>query len=948
MAAPEGSAAHGPPATQGDPDLGALLGSLAAQAAALHELAACVVERHRELAAPAPGVERALPTVEASPACPDAAAGGPAGGPAGPSAPRPEEFLEADGPREEGSESGDEKPESDDEEGRDSGEEDAAAAGAPPNALEIHEVWKQRRRRGKQKASRGSLAAGRRNVSRVSLSADSRASLDGLARWRLARWAEDRFVVHPTSKKRLAWEFGGMVLVGYDLLTIPLITAYDLTDSGFLNLMAWVTAVFWSLDIVRTFFLGFHEGGRVQMAMAKIARRYLTTWLFVDLAMACVDWTILVAARIILNSEEGTDAGYMRLGRTLRFLRMARLLRLLKVHGTLAEAFERVQSETFRIFLGIARLLVYIILCNHVLACGFFGVSVLFRDEVGAANTWVDRSGLPERSFWYKYFTSLHWSLTQFTPASMEVVPCNAFERVYTVCTVLFALVTFSSFVSSLTGAMTELRNLNSEKLAKCMVLRRYLRENRIEASLTSRIWGWVEHKPTQRRRTRSADVEMLGMLPRRLQIELHQQIYEPVLIRHPFFHRFSLARPADMRFIYECLREMPVDIGHEVFVEGQASEHMLFVFEGSLSYVYGDPDSYADQEWQPPRRGSSLAAGSTEPDSPPMVRRPSGLSSGLQSSIGYASNADVSESDAVVVGDGSWLCEATLWFRWKHVGVLTAAAHSELIGLHAPRFLDVMACELRDIWEPGKYARLLLRFVEKHRVKICDIWADVCRLEDLAAATFDVDGEPDDGLRGSRWAQEMLPQLHPALAGLNFRQRISISSLLTTSTQGDATSRRSSVASGRSQGSLLSVASAATSSETSSSKEGKAASEEALDEQIDRTAGGQPTNAWESLEDEGAAGVSLAPKRASLRVGLRPSVSIAAAAPSGSAAGVAHRRPSWAAVGVAHRRPSWASAAAAPPPGGESQAARQGSVPAPTGRALTGRTSVAVVPQAQ
>ena len=54
---------------------------------------------------------------------------------------------------------------------------------------------------------------------------------------------------------------------------------------------------------------------------------------------------------------------------------------------------------------------------------------------------------------------------------------------------------------------------------------------------------------------------------------------------------------------------------------------------------------------------------------------------------------------------------------RWKHTGQVTAVEHSELLGLSSPKLQAVMACELQHVWEPGKYARLLLRYVEHREV---------------------------------------------------------------------------------------------------------------------------------------------------------------------------------------------------------------------------------------
>ncbi len=87
------------------------------------------------------------------------------------------------------------------------------------------------------------------------------------------------------------------------------------------------------------------------------------------------------------------------------------------------------------------------------------------------------------KNIWYRYSTALHWSITQFTPASMEVTPQNEYERFFTVCSstegdkhvwlcagrgiILSGMLIFSSFVSAITNAMNQLRNLNSPLASK-------------------------------------------------------------------------------------------------------------------------------------------------------------------------------------------------------------------------------------------------------------------------------------------------------------------------------------------------------------------------------------------------------------------------------------------------------------------------------------------------
>merc|ERR1719318_2558484 len=95
---------------------------------------------------------------------------------------------------------------------------------------------------------------------------------------------------------------------------------------------------------------------------------------------------------------------------------MMGLLRLFKVSGFLHEFFEAVQSEYMRIFLGIGKLLIMIMVINHFLACGFYWIGANWDlEDVSASSGWVYHHRLNEESLAYKYMTSLHWSLTQFT-----------------------------------------------------------------------------------------------------------------------------------------------------------------------------------------------------------------------------------------------------------------------------------------------------------------------------------------------------------------------------------------------------------------------------------------------------------------------------------------------------------------------------------------------------
>lgn len=72
------------------------------------------------------------------------------------------------------------------------------------------------------------------------------------------------------------------------------------------------------------------------------------------------------------------------------------------------------------------------------------------------------------------YVTAVHWSLTQFTPSSMDVAPglsdgdelesevaTNEYERIFSVIVTMAGLIVFSLFLGSINQALAKLRRLS-------------------------------------------------------------------------------------------------------------------------------------------------------------------------------------------------------------------------------------------------------------------------------------------------------------------------------------------------------------------------------------------------------------------------------------------------------------------------------------------------------
>merc|ERR1719353_2725568 len=90
-------------------------------------------------------------------------------------------------------------------------------------------------------------------------------------------------------------------------------------------------------------------------------------------------------------------------------------------------------------------------------------------------------------SLQYHYLTALHWALAQVSPGNIDIMPMNWRERVMNIFVLCLTLIVFSSFISSMTIAVTRLQNLQGLEDKRFALLRKYFRDNKTPAELASR-----------------------------------------------------------------------------------------------------------------------------------------------------------------------------------------------------------------------------------------------------------------------------------------------------------------------------------------------------------------------------------------------------------------------------------------------------------------------------
>jgi len=459
-------------------------------------------------------------------------------------------------------------------------------------------------------------------------------------------------VLHPYSAKRAVWDMIGLLVLTHDLVALPLL-AFSVDAPAVLPADYWAVnnvidrcgAAYWTMDMVLAFFTGYaYNHGLVEMRLPRVAAHYVRTWFLLDFSINLGDWAIYIF-------DLSSSFQVLRLGKVFaRLTRVINLLRLVRVKTRVKEVIERQTSEFVILLLGFLRLLGMVLLINHYTACGWYTVSYFSEPDSLSGRNWVDQHA-DSSSFSYVYLTSLHWSLTQFTPASMEVHPHNEWERLYNVVVILLAMIVFSSFISTITNKMTFIRSLSAKKREQEAMIRRYICDHQISPELSGRIWHFVRtSKITESQRVKLMDIPCWKHLPEHIRADLRLELYVPMLLAHPIFQvHHCMETGLVFKVCKDSLSEVTLLLGEDVFRLDQHIDSMFFVTDGRIRYDEPVEDLGRTHHWS-------------------------------------------GDKQELCVEPRQWACEVALWaHKVENIGRFRASKRSEIIKLNAKCYRSIM-----------------------------------------------------------------------------------------------------------------------------------------------------------------------------------------------------------------------------------------------------------------
>jgi hypothetical protein len=504
------------------------------------------------------------------------------------------------------------------------------------------------------------------------------------------------YLLDPAGTRRMVWDVLGMMLIGYDLITIPLL-AFNPEDNDFTTFMGWLAMIFWTLDIAASLNTAIRfQDGTVIHSRAIIVSSYVKSWFIIDLAVVVPDWTMTI---LQLTGGSGSGKGIARMSRILRVMRairILRLLRLLKLKKLITDAYDSIDSEHIFIVVNLLQLILIVLVLTHYVACIWYFLGEVTRasgSETGL--NWLEDAGkipVHGQSLTWKYLTAMHWSITQFTPASMDVSAVNAVERTFSIAILFASLVSLSSIIGSVSASMTQLRNLKGDKTKQFWMLRRYLREKRIDRQLRDRILRYSEYQSDiSAKSTSAAKVPLLLQLSEPLRRELATALYTPTLAEHPVFSYLSEHMAKILERICDSIKSFTFAAGDVVFRCNEEASVMYFLRSGCFDYTLSDYKR-----------------------DPPLRYR-------------------------------EWISEVVLWSSWRYRGDLVARDTGDLLLLDPGEFAKAMSLHPRS-WHFGRRyaARLVARINAMDPNKLTDMTFD----DEISSIVAESDAFDDSGGR--------------------------------------------------------------------------------------------------------------------------------------------------------------------------------------------------------
>ncbi|KAL1336370.1 hypothetical protein HN51_030742 [Arachis hypogaea] len=379
------------------------------------------------------------------------------------------------------------------------------------------------------------------------------------------------WIISPMDSRYRCWESFMVVLVAYSAWVYPFEVAFMHSSPEYrrIYIVDTVVDLFFAVDIVLTFFLAYIDRTTHLLVQdsRKIAFRYLSTWLVMDVASTIP----YEALSCLFTGKHYVSLPYYLLG-LLRFWRLRRV----------KQFFTRLEKDIrFSYFwIRCARLLSVTVFSVHCGGCLYYMLADRYPHK---GKTWIGavNPNFRQTSLWIRYISAMYWSITTMSTVGYgDLHAVNTLEMIFIIFYMLFNLGLTAYLIGNMTNLVVEGTRRTMEFRNSIESASNFVSRNRLPPRLKEQILAYM----CLRFKAESLNQHhLIEQLPKSICQSICQHLFYETAAKAYLFKGVSkeilLSLVAKMKAEYLPPRE-------DVIMQNEAPDDVYIIVSGEVEFI--------------------------------------------------------------------------------------------------------------------------------------------------------------------------------------------------------------------------------------------------------------------------------------------------------------------------------------------------------------------------